>query len=90
MTYVYVIQDHSHEIRGVKSTLAAAKDVFECVMTEIMTSDEFQEYQRLMAEDPDMWGPWILVYEVDGGCIWSYESLDEISAALKDGEQYDD
>lgn len=90
MTYVYVVQDHSHEIRGVKSTLAAAKEIFEDLMTEIMTSDEFQEYQRLMAEDPEMWGPWIMVYEIDGGCVWSYESISEIDAALVDGEQYED
>ena len=75
---------------GVKASLALAKEVFEDVMTEIMTSDEFQEYQRLMVEDPELWGPWILVYEVDGGCMWSYKSIDEINAALANGEQYDD
>lgn len=91
MTYAYVVQDHDHEIRGVTSSLTAAKEIFADVMAELMTSEEFQEYQQLQANgDPELWGPWILVYEVDGGCVWSYETIDEIETALIDGEQYDD
>jgi hypothetical protein len=91
MTYVYVVQDHDHEIRGVTSTLLSAQEIFTNVMSELMTSEEFQEYQRLLGDgEPEMWGPWIMVYEIDGGCVWSYETVEEIEDALAHGEQYDD
>ena len=89
--YVYVVQDHDHEIRAVRSTLQLARDTFSDLTTEMMTSDEFVEYQQLVENgEADLWGPWILVQEIDGGCIWSYETIEEIDDALANGEQYDD
>lgn len=91
MTYVYVVQDHEREIRGVWSSLAQAKEMFVCVMSELMTSDEFQEYQQMIQNgESDLWGPWIMVYTVDSGCVWSYETIEEINNALLNGEQYDE
>ena len=89
--YVYVVQDHDHEIRAVRSTLQLARDTFSDLTTEMMTSDVFVEYQQLVENgEADLWGPWILVQEIDGGCIWSYETIEEIDDALANGGQYDD
>lgn len=91
MSYVYVVQDHEREIRGITSSLPLARDIFETVRSELLTLEEFQEFQTLCEQgDISDWGPWVLVFDVDVGCVWSYEALSEIDQAIERGEQYDD
>lgn len=88
MSLIYIVQDCKSEFRGAYSTLELAKECYIKVRTEIMSSEDFQLYVEHL-EDGE-WDPQVVVYELDGNYVWSYDSLDEIEQAITDGESYED
>lgn len=84
---VYVVE-YNGDIRGIWSTLKLARDAYITVRAEITGSEDFQKFiEHSPTEDWD--DPIILVYSIDAGCIWSYDSVEEIENALVYGEEYD-
>lgn len=84
---VYVVE-YNGEIRGIWSTLNLALESYINVRSEITSSEEFQKFiEHSPTEDWDE--PIILVYSVDAGCVWSYDTIEEIEYALIHGEDYD-
>jgi hypothetical protein len=89
---VYVVQDYDQQLCGVYTTLRLAAERYQHIVDQDLTKEEIEtmieEYGEEFRSQFER-APCIVVYRLDTGWIWSYDSLHEIKHALEGGEQYD-
>lgn len=85
---LYIIQDDNRECCGVCSTLPLARDVFIETLSQTVTAEGFESF--IEHQGSPNWDAKIIVCELDGNYVWSYDSLEEIDEAIANGEKYED
>lgn len=91
-TLVYLVQDYAQTVCGVHSTLLRASVQYEQVLAEGLNQEERQSLIEEYGEnfhDELEYPACIVVYKVDATCVWSYDTINEVHAALRDGEKYE-
>lgn len=90
-TLVYVVQGYDQSLVSVRSTLARAFEDYKYQLTNGLSQEEQDELKENYGEDFHdelEYIPCIVVYQIDGSWIWSYDSAVEINHALQNGEDY--
>lgn len=88
---LYIVQDYNQQVVNVCSSLAKALPHFQEVLNHTLIQAELEELKELYGEDEIEvdYPPCIVVHEVDGHFVWSYDSVEEVNRALLYGEDYD-
>lgn len=90
-TLVYVVQGYGQSLVSVRSTLSAAFEDYKFGLANGLSQQDRDELTEMYGEDfheelDNM--PCVVVYQLDGSWIWSYDSASEIKNALETGEDY--
>lgn len=88
---LYIVQDYNQQVVHVSSTLEKALPHFEEVLNHTLVQADLAELKELYGEDEVEidYPPCIVVHEVDGHHVWSYDSIEEVNRALVHGEDYE-
>jgi len=84
---LYVVQDSNKEFCGAYDTLSLARETFIIMSSKPITSEKFDDY--ISHQGQPEWNTKIIVCELNGNYIWSYDSLHEINEAISNGEKYE-
>jgi hypothetical protein len=88
---VYVVQTYDQSVIGIYSTLKTAFHYYRETRAHGLSADDREMLLQAYGEDyhNEMEHiPCIIVHQVDGNWIWSYDSSIEITHALEQGEDY--
>lgn len=89
--HVYAVQDYEQHLVGIYSTLAKAFERYKNVLTHSLSEQDRQllidEFGEDFHDEID-YPPCIIVYQMDGVHLESYDSIYDIKRALEEGEDY--
>lgn len=90
--FVYLVRNYEQQDCGVYSTLELAAMRYKTVITEELSGDDRAALVSIHGEDFHdalEYPACIVVYQLDAGEVWSYDSVDEVDSALLVGEDLD-
>lgn len=85
-TYIYLVLDYEQHVNGVHSTLALAADQYQNVLEEGLSAEDrkilLEEFGENFHDEME-YPACIVVYQLDGYQVWSYDSIAEVKQALE-------
>lgn len=84
---IYIVQDAQQRVVHVSSTLHNAVPAYKRIIEDPLLIAQMEQLEE--DEGQIDYPPCIVVHQVDGHFVWSYDCIKEITDALTHGEQYD-
>lgn len=90
-TYVYLVLNYEQRVDGVYSSLALAAEQYKTTLEEGLSQEDreflLQEFGENFHDEME-YPACIVVYQLDGYQVWSYDTMTEVRNALEQGEDF--